>query len=396
MNLGALDQIVAAFQGHGGAWGAALLPYALELFFGLAIIQFGLRVGYAFAQRVELPELLTIIVQEIVTTGFFYWFLLNSAQFLKAIIDSFRQVANSASVAGGGSQNMRPSDIFGAGTNMAHAIWQGMSWDHPLLGFLLVIAGVICAVCFAIVCAMMIEVLIESTLVSYIGVLMMGFGGSSYTREYAIAQIRYAISVGVKLFVMQLLVGISEAIIIGWSHSIASSGTTTDWTTVGVMIGVPIVMLRLVWKLPQVAQDVVNGSIGNTHGGLLSTGAGVAGAAGGAVASIAGAGVAGGAALRLAGKQMQQNMQSADGQDGSAGGGGNAPAQSRITQAAMMGGYAARNLARAGATDVGKRLTGQPGASYGYRGWRMAADQNRQATAIGNRISKQQAGSNTP
>ena len=61
----------------------------------------------------------------------------------------------------------------------------------------------------------------------------------------------------------------------------------------------------------------------------------------------------------------------------------------------MMTGYATRNLASAAASDVGKRLTGQYTAAHGYRGWRMAADMNRQARGIKNELS-QQGGPESP
>jgi type IV secretion system protein TrbL len=361
MNPTALNTIIDTFQGHGAGWGAALLPYALTLFAGLAAIQFTLRVGFAVAQRVDLPELLALVVQEILTIGFFYWFLQNAATFLKAIVDSFRQIANAASVATGGSQNMSPVDVFSAGVNMAKAIWAGLSWGQPLLGGLLIIAGVICAIVFALVAAMMIEVLIESILVSYSGVLMCGFGGSAYTREFAIGQIRYAISVGAKLFIMQMLIGVSEAIIRQWSVAISAGEMVTEWGTVATMIGVPIVILRLVQKLPQMGQNMVNGSVGHTHGGLFQTAAAVGAAAVGTAAAASGAGVAAVESFKLAGRQMQQQ------------GGGGGGTQSRIAQAALMPARTVGNVASAAASDVGRRLTGQS-LGRGHMGWRMAAD----------------------
>jgi hypothetical protein len=52
---------------------------------------------------------------------------------------------------------------------------------------------------------------------------------------------------------------------------------------------------------------------------------------------------------------------------------GGGATQSRITQAAMMPGMAARNVASGLASDVGRRLTGQA-TGRGHVGWRIAAD----------------------
>ena len=374
-----LDNIVAVFQGAAGTWAPALLDYATALFAGLAFIEFAWVVGFSLARRVELPDLIATIIQQMITIGFFYWLMRNSPQFLKAIIDSFRLAANGASAAGGGTANMSPTNVFNAGVNLAHAVWQGMSWGQPLLGALLLLAGLITVIVFAVMAGLMIEVLVESLIVSYAGVLLMGFGGNVYTRQYAVAQFRYAISVGVKLLVLQLIVGLGEHLVVGWATTQAAGGAVTDWNTVATMIGAPIVLFRIAYKVPQIAQDMVMGNITGTYGSLGSTAAMIAATGAGAAASLAGAGVASGAAFRLAGKQMQQQLAA-----NAANGGvpNDNPAQpGRITQAAMMTGMAARNLGRGVASDVGKRLTGQYGASHGYRGWRVAADLNAQAKA---------------
>src|SRR6185437_8688963 len=86
----AIDQLVALFQGHAAAWAPTLLGYATALFAGLAVIEFVWVVGFSLARRVELPDLIATVVQQIVTIGFFYWLMHNSPTFLKAIIDSFR------------------------------------------------------------------------------------------------------------------------------------------------------------------------------------------------------------------------------------------------------------------------------------------------------------------
>lgn len=362
-----LDNIVAVFQGAAGTWAPTLLDYATTLFAGLALIEFVWVVGFSLARRVELPDLIATVIQQMITIGFFYWLMRNSPRFLKAIVDSFRLAASGASSAGGGTPNMSPSNVFNAGVNLAHTVWQGMSWGQPLLGALLVVAGIITVVVFALMAGLTIEVLVESLIVSYAGVLMMGFGGNVYTRQYAIAQVRYGISVGAKLLVLQLVVGLGEHLVVGWATTQAAGGAVTDWNTVATMIGAPIVLVRVAHKVPQIAQDMVMGNITGTHGSLGSTAATIAAASAGAAVALTGAGAAGGAAFRLAGKQMQQQLAA----DKASGGSGSQPG--RITQAAMMTGLAAKNLGGALASDVGKRLTGQYNASHGYRGWRVAA-----------------------
>ncbi|MEG6650378.1 type IV secretion system protein, partial [Pseudomonas aeruginosa] len=50
--------------------------------------------------------------------------------------------------------------------------------------------------------------IIESYVVINASVLFLGFGASQWTREYALAIVSYAVSVGAKLFVLSLIVGL--------------------------------------------------------------------------------------------------------------------------------------------------------------------------------------------
>ena len=61
--------------------------------------------------------------------------------------------------------------------------------------------------CFTFIAALVFVTLVEAYVIINAAVLFMGFGGSQWTREYALAPIRYAVAVGAKLFVLTLIVG---------------------------------------------------------------------------------------------------------------------------------------------------------------------------------------------
>ncbi|NBO65596.1 MAG: hypothetical protein EBU88_12280, partial [Acidobacteria bacterium] len=75
------------------------------------------------------------------------------------------------------------------------------------------ICAIVILVCFGLMAANMIEALIESYIVISAGVIMMGFGGSHWTNDYAKKLLIYAVSVGAKLFLIQLMVGLCERLI---------------------------------------------------------------------------------------------------------------------------------------------------------------------------------------
>jgi type IV secretion system protein TrbL len=160
------------------------------------------------------------------------------------------------------------------------------------------------------------------------------------------------VSVGAKLFVLQLLVSIGDNLIQSW----AATFNDITASSLCILVGCSIVMLALVKVLPETMQRIVNGS-------SMASGSALVGAAVAAFgAGLAGSGAVAGNAFRLAAAQM-----------GAKDDAGTAPA-SRIGRAAALTGYTAKNMLGAPLTDVGRRLSGQPGARHGIATWRMSAD----------------------
>lgn len=362
LNVGLLDGLVSTFTNQSKLWESTLTAIATSLFVKLAIIEIIWVVGWATARRESFETILEVIAMQIITIGFFYWLMINTADFILAIIESFGMAANQASIAGGGMTNLGPTDIFAAGLNMTKKIWDGMTIMDLDFSVLLVIAGVINSVVFAKITAKLIEVLIESSFCAYAGIVLMGFGGTRFTRDYAVAVYRYGISVGVKRLFLQLIIGLGQGIITGWATQVDKVGAG-DWVTLGIMLGAPLIMWGLADTLPQKAQDIIMGVYTGGSGATIGKGAalGAAAATGAAVGAVGGA-VAGKAAFQLAKAQIEQRQQQ-----------GGAVAGSRMARAAQMTGMAARNIASAAATDVGKRMNGK-GGRYGHRSWRMAND----------------------
>jgi type IV secretion system protein TrbL len=241
-----------------------------------------------------------------------------------------------------------------------------LSLFSPAESLGLMIASLIIVICFALIAAFMVITLVEAYVVMSAGVFFMGFGGSRWTQEYAMKMISYTVSVGAKLFILQLLIGLGESMIEGWAQPGAFDAKDQN---IFIMVGAAIVMLALTKSIPELVQSLISGA-SVTHGSALT---GAAGAAIQTAATIAGgaigAGMAGKAASKLAGMQVA-----------SAASKGEAPG-SRM-------GLIANNLASAGAQDVGRRLSGQ--AHHGTAGARMAGGMDYKAAEIKAEMDKPQ------
>jgi type IV secretion system protein TrbL len=353
-----LDQIIDQFQTRSAGWEGTFQSFARETFgilAGIELVWAAFRLAFRGA---DVSEWLAEIVNQILFLGFFLALLENSVTWGQAIVDSFRQAAGSA-----GGSGIAPSNVFAAGVSLAGKVMSQMSFWAPEASIALVIAGLVIEICFALIAAFMVLALVESYLIISMSVIFMAFGGSRWTKDFAISTVRYTVSVGAKLFVLRLLVSIGTGLIQSWT------ATFNDVTanSLCILVGCSIVMLALVKVLPETMQRIVNGSSMASGSALVAAQA--VGAGVGAVGlGMVGAGPMLGNAVRLAGAQVD----SADAKAAEASG-GEAPTRSRLGRAAAMTGYAARNFASAPLADVGRRLSGQ-GSRHGIATWRMSAD----------------------
>jgi type IV secretion system protein TrbL len=367
-SVNVLDQIVTEFQTRAAGWEGTLRSFAMGTFGILATIELAWAAIRLAFRRSDVSEWLAEIVNQILFLGFFLALLENSVTWGQAIVNSFRQAA---SAAGGGG--IAPSDVFAAGVKIASMVLSQMSIWHPEASAGLMVAGIVIEVCFALMAACMVLALVESFLIISMGVLFMAFGGTRWTKDFAISTVRYTVSVGAKLFVLQLLVSIGASLIQSWANSFTD---ITD-ASLCILVGCSIVMLALVKVLPETMQHIVNGSSMASGSALVGAAAAVGGATAALGAGLAGSGAVAGNSFRLAASQMNAKDDA-----------GAAPA-SRIGRAAALTGYTAKNVLAAPLADVGRRLSGQPSARHGIATWRMSAD-------LGNRRRLLQEDRNKP
>ncbi|HDN0768381.1 TPA: type IV secretion system protein, partial [Staphylococcus aureus] len=175
------------------------------------------------------------------------------------------------------------------------------------------------------------KVILETMIISYAGIILLGFGGLSFTSDYAKRYFTYVLSCGIKLFITLLIVGFGTNFIAGYVNSF-------DMSELGNCLGMICIVLMLMFiaeQIPDMAQSMVTGASlggGNMNiGGTLATMAAAAtaftaacyaGAAAFKAAGAANAAGGGGAATGgLSGGDLA-NALSKGGGSGVAGGGG--------------------------------------------------------------------------
>ncbi len=294
-----VGKVTRAFATKAATWANVLHNYTLKLFGLFCVIEiayFGIK---AALNRITIGEALSNFVTLLLFSGFMLAVINNYQEWSNNIIDGLSKVAGELN---GGEITDSP---FMVGINLVNKVLDKLSVWSPGNSVALLIAALVIIVCFALITAQIVFIKCEAYITMSAGILLLGFGGSSFTKEYAINFMRYAFSVAFKLFVLQLLVGVGLSFILEFETS------TANLEDIFVVIGASIVLLALVKSIPDVCAGIINGSHVSSGMSLTSTVAAVGGVAAGIVAG--GAMAAGRGAMQV---KDAANLASLEGKTG--------------------------------------------------------------------------------
>jgi len=348
---GTIDAVLGDYQSSSQAWQSTISSWATGLFWLLALVEL-LWMGIRLVLRgADFDEFVSELVQFILFVGFFYAVLLNGFNWITDIVQWFRHAGAAVAAGPGGSANISPAAVLDDAIRIVSTLWNRTNWTTPGYDFEVVMIGIAVLLTLGVVTAYMCEALIESYLVISAGIIFLGFGGSRWTKEFAVKVLNYAISVGAKLFFLQLIVALGMQFINQYT-----TNPPNDAPGFAELVGVLVTLLAMVVMIPSMIQSLVNGASFSSGGALM-------GAVGAAAAATAGGAAAFGAAGALGASKALANLAPGTSLGTRLGTG---------TRGAAVG--LTRELPAAAARDLGRRLSGRPGSNHGTTGGRMAGD----------------------
>lgn len=333
---GLLDLVLQ--QSH--QWSGKLYDYAIRLFWLLASIQFIWTFMPLVMKQADFGEIVGELLRFVLVVGFFLAIMKYSVEWSSAIVDSFRDAAASASGLG---RALEPGDMLAVALDFGRTMVKGISVFSPAKGLLIAVCAILVLACFAFIAAFMFVTLVESYVIINASVLFFGFGGSQWTRDFAIAPMRFTVAIGAKLFVLTLIVGLIVQSAKQWL-----AAYTNDEASLMTMVGLALVCCYLTKTIP----DLIGGMIsGTSMGGGSAIGGMAAAGAAGAAAAIATIATAGAAAPAAAGALGAAGSSGAAGAGAADAGGGLAGAINSSFAGASSAGGAAPSLG--GGTPIG-------------------------------------------
>jgi type IV secretion system protein TrbL len=277
-----MGSIAVKFYEKSQIWANKIVEFAEKLFAAMLLLDvllFAIKEGLnrASGGSVSPGEVLgKFALMVLLPAMFMYTILHNYQDWSHATINGFKYIAGQAEP----RIPIGEGTFFAAGTNLFTKTIGGISLSDPA-SYTLIIAAIILIVCYALIAMQILMIKCESYIVLSAGVIMLGLGAFDQTRSYAVNFIRYVVAVAVKLYVMQLMIGLMFSFVDDFTK-LDSKSMTSD---APLIIGGSIVMLGLIRSIPDICAGIIQGqqtSSGGTFGAAMGSGAGAGGVRGGA------------------------------------------------------------------------------------------------------------------
>ncbi len=286
LNAGLFDEIGNFYAVQAKAMAAILRPMALTLFGSLSLISFALFLyRQALSGDGNMQALIAKFAFEILKVGFFLWLVQKAPEFVMQFLGYFIDAGEKAGQTGPLSASTIVSLGFDSCFRIFDAIGE-MGWgDTAAFGLPLALAGLLILACFAIVGVLFLIRMVELHLIVYGGILLLGFGGLSFTRDIPKNYLSYVISAGTQLFMLSVIIGLGMQLAGSWPATLTTGGDGQNIMHQALYVLVSAATFAsLAWSIPKVAASMVSGSISMGAADVMApaAAAGGAGAGGGA------------------------------------------------------------------------------------------------------------------
>lgn len=340
-----LSTIMKTFQTVTQGWYTSIFTDALGLFAALFGIEIVWMVVKWLITGKDVHEIFSSFIKKLITIGFFYGVLITASQWVPYLIGGFKNVA----VESGGAPITTVSDLAmtgirgfvlcveGGPISTLHSAGNALTdlWNLNLSGAAAslgnaadsaittalgvntlagIIVGFVLLLSFTYVVLELVAIQLEGMIVLSAGVIMLGFGGSSFTAKFVESYMQFALNIGVRLMVVTLWASFIE-----WQVNPLIKQTLiaghAGFEAYAIVMILALLIAWLTKKLPNFAASILSGQ-STLSGGEMYKAVKDATIAAGAVVATAGVGAA-----ALAGGAAAGGMGAAAGGAGSAGAG---------------------------------------------------------------------------
>lgn len=248
----------------GGGWILQITRLAHTTFVILAVLEICWAAAIWALEKDNLNSLAVEMIQKIMFIGFFYTLLQYAPTWIPTITQTFRSVGENAV-----GRPITPATTMQLGMDLIDKIWVG---GPSGLGVIFKLGEVIVAVfvtiavvvCHVIIALQLLALNIESYILLAAGAFLLALGSSRWTSEYVSKYLQYALTVGMRLLVLLLILGITR--------SVLENNPVTGFTYNSHLkvFGIVLMQTILAIKAPEMGSALMSGGIGFSAGSATS------------------------------------------------------------------------------------------------------------------------------
>lgn len=237
------EDITESFRTAAGEWTGRLKPIAQRTFAILAALEFAVSAVVWGFKRESFDEAVGQFFIKCTLLSFLFMCLISFDSWIPAIVNSFIAAGQTAA----GTDALDPNRVIELGLElygkMMESVYGMGMLTSPAPSFAAVIGGFVILIAFAIIAAQLVILLIESYIAVTAGVFFLGFAAFRGTASFSDRYLVWAVSVGVRLFLIYLVVGIGVSVAEEWATYIETVGAINYGASFRVVIGAVVFAL---------------------------------------------------------------------------------------------------------------------------------------------------------
>ena len=265
---GVLDGIADQYRDASRLWRPRLIPIAQRLFMLLAGIEFAISGAIWALRRDSLDDIAAKFLLKFTLVAFLLALITSFTYWIPPIVNGFAAAGEQAI---GRQATVSPSGVIDIGRETSLTILQtldvGVMLKDPAMAVYGGLAALFVGLCYTAIAAQLVLVLVESYVVLGGGVLFLGFSAFRGTAAFAENLVAYMFGIGIKIFLLYLIVGLGSQMARSWIPVIRSSEFFGPASPLLQVVGGALIFAVLAIRVPT---SVASQLTGNSSFGIAA------------------------------------------------------------------------------------------------------------------------------
>ena len=248
---GVLDGVVRTYQSNASQWLERVAPLARQLFATLAALEFIVAGIVWLVEGRAADAIFRSLVLKVLLLGLLWTTIAFFPSFVPRITAGFEQAGQEAS----GLLTVSPSEVVDLGLAIIGEILNDLTFSglvaHPAGLMVYAPVALMILLAYISIAAQLVLVLVEAYVVVSGGIFFLGFSGFRATAPLADNYLLYALQVGIKIFLLYLLVAVGADFTDDWSASLRdASFSPANFRPLFEVLAGTLIYAFLVWRIP--------------------------------------------------------------------------------------------------------------------------------------------------